>query len=158
MPAIPESGGFGTRQNPIQLGTSVRLADEWQLTVVSTEPDASRRVVAQDPGNAPPPSSYQYFMASIRATNTDTAARAFQARLRLRTVGPASVTYFALDNACGVIPNPIGESPVAPGAMASGNLCWTVQARDAAALVLYDVPPLSSTDAPMTRTYFALHP
>ena len=83
--------------------------------------------------------------------------RMFPARMRLRAVGPASVPYFAIENACGVIPNAFSESAIAPGATQMGNLCWTVQSRDAAALVMYDVPQSTDANADTTRIYFALH-
>jgi hypothetical protein len=157
VPTTQEGAGAGTRQNPVRVSTAASLADAWQLAVTSSEPDATSRVVATDPGNVAPPSGYQFYLANISVTNTSTAARIFQARMRLRAVGPASVPYFAIENACGVIPNPFAETLISPGATLMGKLCWTVQSRDAAALVMYDVPQVTDANADTTRIYFALH-
>jgi hypothetical protein len=154
---VTPTAPVGTRQNPVPVGTSAVLADGWQVVVISTQPDATARVVALDPGNVAPSSAYQFFLATISVTNPGAAIRAFRARERLRAVGAASVPYFAIDNACGVIPNPFVESDVPSGAALSGNLCWTIQSSDVGTLALYDVPPLSNTDADVTRVYFASH-
>lgn len=145
----------GTRQSAIPLGMPGRLADGWQLIVRSAEPNATKGVLAQNPSQSAPPSDFQFFVARIQVTYVGSGAQMFQASSRLRTVGPSLVPYLAFANSCGAIPDPIAETEVTAGQTIVGNVCWTVQSKDAADLVLYDAPPGRSADT--TRTYFALH-
>ncbi len=157
--ATPEGAAgptVGTRANPVPLGTAGALAGGWRLVVQSVDPKGTDTIRAQSPARAGPTAGFGYFLARIQATNGGSAAASFQASSRLRAVGPSSVPYLTFVSSCGAIPDPLPEAAVGPGGSVTGNVCWTVRTSDAAALVLYDVPPVQGSDP--VRLYFALHP
>jgi hypothetical protein len=143
----------GSRESPIPINSQAPIADNWQLKVLSTEPDGTKDVLATN-GGRQPPSGAQYFLAKVQLTNTGDAGRAFDSAARLRTVGPSGVPYLALASACGNVPNALSTGAVDGGATITGNICWAVQSQDAGNLALYDAP-LTGSD--LLRTYFALH-
>jgi hypothetical protein len=147
-PQVSFDLGVGTQQNPIPVGTAGSLVDGWALTVTATQPSASV------PG-ATPPAGHQFFLAQIQLRNLGAAAQVFRSSARLRAVGIGAVPYLAYPNACGALPDALPETSVGPGATIAGNVCWSVQSKDATTLLLYDSPPGSGAGA--TRVYFALH-
>ena len=149
----PTGAVAGSRESPIALNSQAPIADNWQLKVVSTEPDGTRDVLATN-GGRQPPSGAQYFLAKVQLTNTGDGGRSFDSAARLRSVGSSGMPYLALVSACGSVPNALPTAPVEAGASVTGNVCWAIQSPDAGTLALYDAP-LTGSD--LLRTYFALH-
>jgi hypothetical protein len=130
----------GTRENPIPLGTPVRLSDGWTITVNSVVPDATAQILAANSLNDPPEPGTQFLMANISATYEGPDSDSFNGSYRLRTVGPSSVSYSTFENSCGVVPDDLTDAEVFTGGTITGNICWAIEASDAEALVMYDDP------------------
>jgi hypothetical protein len=143
LPPLPPLGSTPARAYPF--GTEVTLAGDWKVRVVSTIPDATALVMAENQFNDPPAPGKQFFIVRVRATYVGTGADSFDGTFRLRAVGPSAVSYNAFDDTCGVIPEEISDSDVFPGGTIEGNVCWQVQPPDAASLVVYDDPLVSDT-------------
>jgi hemolysin type calcium-binding protein len=142
-PPLPPLGSTPARAYPF--GTEVTLAGDWKVRVVSTIPDATALVLAENQFNDPPAPGKQFFIVRVQATYVGTGADSFDGTFRLRAVGPSAVSYNAFDDTCGVIPEEISDSDVFPGGTIEGNVCWQVQSPDAASLVMYDDPLVSDT-------------
>ncbi|MBV9578946.1 MAG: hypothetical protein JO057_10175 [Chloroflexi bacterium] len=150
----PATNLAGSRENPVPLNASATLSDGWQLKVLNTEPDATRDLLTQNPGRPAPPPDSQFFVARVQLTNTSADARAFDASTRMRAVGASSTPYLSVSSACGNLSNGLPAAVVGNGATVAGDVCWAIQSRDAASLVLYDAPPAAAN---AVRIYFALH-
>jgi hypothetical protein len=152
-PEPPPSGQFGSRENPIPLSTNVALSDGWQLRVVSSEPNATKDILAQG-SHTPPPNGTQLFLVRVELTNPGPGPRSFDVNTRLQAVGLTSMPYLPVANSCGTVPDALTSDVVEAEATVAGNICWAIQSRDAGTLVLYDSPVGAQGSE---RVYFALH-
>src|SRR5262249_46967616 len=67
-PRLAPTGAVpGSRQSPIPINSQAPIADNWQLKVLSTEPDGTKDVVATN-GGRQPASGGQYFLAKVQLT------------------------------------------------------------------------------------------
>lgn len=127
---------FGTRANPVPLGSDGTFDNNWTVKVLGTTPDASAVIKAQNLFNDPPAAGMQFFMANVSATYT----------------GPSSsnalgdLTFSALDSgntqikegSCGVLPNEFDFfKDVFTGGTLTGNICFAVPTATVASLVMY---------------------
>jgi len=144
--------GTGTRENPIPVGQTAALGEDWELTVVSVEPDAKAAVMAESTFNDPPAPGRQFFMATVRVTYVGTASEEFYSG-SLRVVGQSAVAYDSWDDSCGSIPDELADRELFPGGTIEGNLCWSVASADIDSLALYD----SYQDSD-ERVFFSLAP
>ena len=134
----PAEGALGTRANPIPMGEAVQLDDDWELTVLSVEPDATDSILAEDSFADPPASGHQFFVATVRVTYIGETSEEFYG-WNLRTVGQSAVSYDQFDNSCGwSVPNELPSNELFTGGTIEGNLCWSIDSADADSLVLYD--------------------
>jgi hypothetical protein len=142
-----------SRENPIPLGQAALVSGSWRIQVLSTIPDATAMVLAENQFNAPPAAGRQFFIARVQATYVGPGSATFDGSFRLRAVGPSAVAYetFDLANNCGVIPDPMPEPDVFTGGTVAGNVCWSILSTDVQGLVMFD-EPLAAT----SRTFFAL--
>lgn len=62
-----EDGEEGTRDNPLDLGTSITESD-WEVTVNSVDLNATDAVLAENPLNDNPAEGHGYILASVTAT------------------------------------------------------------------------------------------
>ena len=122
------------------------------MKVVSSTPDATAAVLAENQFNDPPKAGEQFFIARVTATYIGSGSDTFDGTFRLRAVGASAVSYATFENSCGVIPDRISDAEVFTGGTITGNVCWAVRSSDATSLVLYDDP---ITSVP-TRLFFAL--
>lgn len=148
----PPPPAQGTRTNPYPVGADIQLGDGWRMKVVSSTPDATAAVLAENMFNDPPRAGEQFFIARVTATYIGSGSDTFDGSYRLRAVGASSVSYSTFENQCGVIPDPISSAEVFSGGAITGNVCWAVRSSDASTLVLYD-DPISSVPK---RLFFAL--
>jgi hypothetical protein len=133
----PEPGS--TRENPIPFGQTKAVSGGWQMRVLSTTPDATALVLAENMFNDPPGAGGQFFIARVEATYTGPGSATFDASYRLRAVGPSGFVYRTFDTeSCGVIPDEFPTNTVFTGGTLSGNVCWSVSAADAAGLMIFD--------------------
>lgn len=148
----------GTRANPLPIGASSVVADEyhpehtWQVHVEDITPNANAIVANENMFNDPPASGKQFFIARISATFTGSGSDRFDGSYRLRAVGNSAVSYSTFDNSCGVIPEDISDAETFTGGTVVGNVCWEVQSSDVGSLLMFDGSQLQSG-----RVYFALH-
>lgn len=151
-PPPPPPPAQGTRTNPYPVGTEVQLGDGWKMKVLSSTPDATAAVLAENQFNDPPKTGEQFYMTRVTATYVGSGSDSFDGSYRLRSVGASAVSYSTFENSCGVIPDDISNAEVFTGGTITGNVCWAVRSSDAPSLVLYDDP---ITTVP-TRLFFAL--
>jgi len=144
--------GAGTRENPIPVGQTAALGEDWELTVLSVEPDATAAVMAESTFNDPPAPGHQFFMATVRVTYVGASSDEFYGG-SLRVVGQSAVAYDSWDDYCGSIPNELADRELFTGGTIEGNLCWSVATADVDSLVLYDSFEFSDE-----RVFFSLVP
>lgn len=148
----------GTRANPLPIGTSSVIADQyypdqtWRVHVEDITPNANAIVANENMFNDPPAAGKQFFIARVSATYTGPGSDRFDGSYRLRAVGNSAVSYSTFENSCGVIPNEISDTETFTGGTVTGNVCWEVQSSDTGSLVMFDSSQLQSG-----RVYFALH-
>ncbi len=144
--------GTGTRDNPIPVGQTAKLDDDWELTVLSVEPDATAAVMAESSYNDPPVAGHQFFVVTVRVTYTGPSSEQFWGS-DLRAVGASAVAYESYDDSCGTIPNELASRELFTGGTIEGNVCWSVDTADADSLVMYD-----GSQYPDERIFFSLAP
>jgi hypothetical protein len=148
----------GTRANPIPICATLTTGDGWEITVLSTTPDATAQVMAANQFNGAPAAGDQFFIATVQAKRTGTTAAIFNPDSVLRSVGGVTDRdYSTFRNICGSPDQPPGVIPVAgigdvrpdeipdafltteplPGEVVQGNVCWAVDRRDGASLEMY---------------------
>lgn len=146
-----------SRTNPVPMGETASI-DGWDITVVDTIQDATNIVRDENQFNEPPQEGRQYFIATIEATftgeGTDEDSSQFWLDVTTNVVDNNSVTYSAMDDYCGVIPNSLEDvSEVFEGGTITGNLCWPVDSEQVGSLVMFAEPLFSFSG---DRTWFAL--
>lgn len=144
--------GSGTCEDPFPVGTTVTVDDDWQVTVVSVQPDATDLVLAQNQFNEPPATGEQFFIAQVSATYIGDESGSFNAGV-LAALGSSLVAYSSYEDRCGVIPDELPSNEVFPNGTVTGNVCWSVALVDVDALVMY-YEPADRED----RVFFALEP
>jgi hypothetical protein len=142
---VAREPGF-TSSDPVPIGHVGVTGDRLRLNVNSATPN-----VALSPA---PPSAAEYFVANVTVTNlgagaVDTSAIADG---RLAAVGVHNSSYTVYFDLCpNHGPGPLldGFGLLFSGQTATGNVCWTVAAKDQSSLEMY---------YPGTyQTWFALH-
>lgn len=143
----------GGRLEPYPLETTVRLVDDWELAVVSSDPDANEEIAAENEFNDPPQAGHQFYLVRIRATYRGQGSSRFDGGFRLRALGDSGVTYTQFENDCGVTPDSVYDQDreTFEGGGFEANICFEVRSGDAAAgLEVYD----DEEERP-SRPYFA---
>jgi len=151
---------IGSRNSPIPIGQAYVVPDSdtlskgWTFQVNSVTPDATAQVLATNQFNSPPASGDQFFMVNFTMTyKGSNSSNVTDIVTSLGTVGAANTGYTSFGNSCGVVPNELDQSQdVFTGGTITGNLCWDIASSDAASLILYFTPFLSSN-----HVFFALH-
>jgi hypothetical protein len=144
----PPAPAVGTRANPVPLGAATDITfsvsnERWRLRIVSTQPNATAAVMAENQFNDPPAAGNQFFIATVEVTYVS-GVQAWNPGIRvandLRAVGPSNVVYttFGSTSRCGVIPDDISDKgDLLAGASMSGNICWQVPSAEASSLVAF---------------------
>lgn len=148
------SAATGTREDPIPIGTAVNTGDDWQLVVLSVNPDATYAIRQVNEFNVNPESGNKFVLARIRATYFGKNSSAFKAGYRLMAIGPSSASYSTFKSNVVTIPNPFPDSAASARGSIEGNICWQVKSSDAGSLVMYDNP---ITNTPHDELYMALY-
>jgi hypothetical protein len=143
-PPPPPPPALGTRSNPVPLGQSVGIVSgdrHWSLRIISTQPDATAAVLAENEFNDAPAPGYQFFLATVGAnyvSGSSSLDPGFEAGFALRAVGPSNVVYSTFGNSCGVIPDDFGmKGDLLPGGSMVGNVCWSVPSSEAGSLIAF---------------------
>jgi len=136
------------RDNPVPAGETVRLGD-WEVTVLSTTPNATKAVLGENEFNDPPAGGNQFYMAEVAATYLGSDTESLFTGITFSVVGDDSVEY-SFDAPCGVAPGAINDfAEMFPGGTVRGNLCWEVGSKDAEGLVLIAESFASFDDEPV---------
>lgn len=86
-------GEEGTRDNPLELGSTVSTED-WEVTVNSVDLDATEAVLAENPLNEQPEEGHGYLMANVTATYIgDDPAGATPSGVRVEYVSSAGNSF-----------------------------------------------------------------
>jgi hypothetical protein len=132
--------GYGTLEKPAPVGAEAALGDGWLLRIDAFDADAEQAVLDENEFNEPAGEGRHYVMATVTATNDTGLTAYFSATFRLRLLGLESETVymtFESEQFCGVVPDPVEETEILPGASVSGNVCWIIDERDVDSLVLF---------------------
>jgi hypothetical protein len=138
-PSVPAPTRLGTRTNPHPVGSAVRVENNWTVKVVSTTPDATAAVLAENMFNDPPTAGNQFYIVRLQATYHGTDARMFLDSY-LRVVGTAGRAYstFGTTSSCGVAPDEFyDQGEIFAGASVVGNACFQVPSSEVSSLVMY---------------------
>lgn len=120
----PSEVAFGTRQNPVPLGTEVKVGPNWHITMLDIIPDAWSIIKETNQFNDPPEEGHQFVMANVRVSYAGEESGTPWVDLNLKYLGSDGNTY---SSGCGVLPKQltdIGEQ--FPGASAEGHVAWSV--------------------------------
>lgn len=140
----------GSRGMPFPIGSSVRFAHTWEVTVLGVRPDGAEDILSRSELNDPPAQGEQYVIVRLQVTNLGDDIDTFEIE-RLRATGRSTIVYGQLDDACGLVPDPLIARDLPPGVSAEGNICWSIREADVDALVMY------TSSAPREeRVYLAL--
>ena len=149
---------LGSRGNPVPLGSTVQVknedpTDHWEVTVVSTMPDATESVLKENSFNDPPEPGNQFYIVTVRAKYLGPDSTHFSGSLRLRAVGNGGVVYTTFSDRCGVIPNELPNPELFADGQIEGSECWQIASGDADSLMML-LEPASVSDSP--RVWFSL--
>lgn len=88
---------LGTRENPLPLGSTIKLDDEWEVTLSDSVLDASSFVKKQNQFNSDAPEGTQYakVTATLKYIGTETATPSWD--LTFKYVSAAGTTHDGLD-------------------------------------------------------------
>lgn len=125
----PADSDFGTRENPLPIGTTIEMGD-WKLTVTDVALDATEAIMSENEFNEPPVDGRQFLLFGVEATYDGTDSGTAWLDFSWAVVGSGGNTFGDsgdLEDYCGVIPNDLNEAGEAfPGASVSGNVCFSV--------------------------------
>jgi hypothetical protein len=145
-PPPPPPPAGSSRGNPLPLGANLGIVvndEHWTLRIISTQPDATAAVLAENQFNDPPAPGNQFFIATVQVTyvsGTKSEDPGFQIVSDLNTVGPSNVVYtsFGSSSRCGVIPDDIDlKGDLLPGGSMTANTCWQVPSAEAGSLIAF---------------------
>lgn len=153
LPTVNPNAPKGTRENPTPLGTPVQIG-KWVITVLSTVPNGTDLVLAENQFNDLPADGRQFFIVRVRAEYKGSDSDTLPYSVSFSAVGASGVAYQGFEDYCGVIPDEISSSEVFAGAVIEGNVCWSVKSDDADSLVMFGDELFSFDDD--SRVYFAV--
>ena len=143
-PPPPPAAPGNSRANPLPLSATVGIVSgdqHWTLRIISTQPDASAAVLAENQFNDPPAPGNQFFIATVGlsyVSGSEALHPGFEASYGLRAVGPSNVVYSTFGNSCGVIPDDFDvKGDLLAGGSMVGNICWSVPSSEAGSLVAF---------------------
>lgn len=127
-PAAPQSDQQGTRENPYPLGTAIANED-WQITVNSFTPNATKEVLAENQFNDKPDTGHQYALANVTVTRLgeEAASPMFEISVKYVT-SQGNVTDTS--DAIVVEPKPLSNNELYKGASTTGNVALQVPEGD----------------------------
>jgi hypothetical protein len=130
----PAPPAGSTRTTPIPLGTPATVGP-WQVTVLSSTPNATAQVLAENQFNDPPAPGTQFFIARVRATYTGPGSESIFLQLSFGAVGDSNVAYTTFEDSCGVVPDELPKTTeLFTGGTVEGNVCWAIRSGDASSL------------------------
>ncbi len=151
VPTEQSPADVGSRDNPVPIGTVVTVGD-WDVAVVSVNPNAADVVAAENQFNDPPAEGFSFVMIGLKATYNGDDTGTFWVDVSDKILGNGGNTF---DDSCGVIPNPAMDAgEVFPGAAIEANVCFAVETAQLPGAALILEPAFSFSDS--DRKFFAL--
>ena len=130
---------LGSRECPLPFGVPAEVRfeemDHWEITVLSTHPDATEAVLSHNRFNDPPEAGNQFYMATVRVKYLGPGSTEFGTRLRFSALGVGGVVYDLWVD-CGRIPNSLPNPELFTNGTIEGSACWEIASSDAESLVM----------------------
>jgi hypothetical protein len=130
--------GLGERDQPAPVGDTLTVGDEWEVTVLGFEPDATEEVLAESDFALEPEPGQRLATVRVRATYVGEESGDPTFDLEYQLVGDAATGYVG-----GTDPLPPNE--LFPGGTAEGNVCFSVP-DDEGGFALSVAPWFSNSD------------
>ncbi len=156
LEVVEVTGTGETRDSPLGIGRIGTIGD-YEVSVLSVEPNADEIVMAENEFNEPPAEGNQFFIARIAVTYVGSTTGTPWLDLSFKSVGGKSTSYEMFNNTCGVYPDDataIGE--LFEGGSAEFNVCWQIASADEDSLVMYIEPNAFGTG--VEPVWFSLEP
>ena len=120
----------GTRENPLDLGTSIKMGD-WNVSVVDVTKDAADQVMAENQFNEEPAKGRQFVMFKVKAKYVGEDSGDPWLDFSWAIIGAGGNTFgTSSDDSCGVIPKPLDDQgETYPDGRVRGNVCVSVPAK-----------------------------
>lgn len=110
----------GTRENPVPLGSPIRIGD-WEVLVTAVTTNVVREILAENQFNERPAKGETFVLWGVNAKYVGEESGDPMIDLSWKAVGSAGNTF---DDSCGVIPKPLNDAGEAfPGAVVTGLVC-----------------------------------
>jgi hypothetical protein len=117
--------GVGERDQPVPVGEPASVTDEWELTVLEFEPDATDAVLAESEFSSEPGPGKRFATVRVRVTYLGEESGDPNFDLEFQLVGDAATGYPAgID--CFEANDPLPTNELFTGGTAEGNVCFAV--------------------------------
>lgn len=122
-PTSGESQPGDSLTNPIVSGSAARAGD-WQVRVLSTNPDAWPVILAENRFNDPPDTGWQYFIVEVEVAYLGEGSATPYRDVEIGAIGAARVVR---SDGCGVVPNDYDDyefTEMFTGGSIRANICY----------------------------------
>lgn len=135
---VAETGNGETRDSPLRIGETGVVGD-YEITVLSVQPNATDLVAAENEFNDPPAAGDQFFIARLSVTYRGSGTGNPSFDLNYQSVGESSTSYTTFTNSCGVVPDDpsLTVTDLFAGGTAEFNVCWAIDSDDANSVEMY---------------------
>ncbi len=147
---------IGTRKAPVPLGEVFDVGEDWQVSIVTVDSDATGDVLAENQFNDPPTTGRQFVLVRTTTKYVGEETGLPWVDLTYKFYGSKGNTYntYDSDDTCGVIPNPLDDvDELYPDAGGEGNVCFSVPADqiDGGAVIVGEFMNMNSA-----KSFFAI--
>ncbi|MFD3596176.1 hypothetical protein ACFWU5_25940 [Nocardia sp. NPDC058640] len=150
---MQDSEDLGTREKPVPLGETFDVGEDWQVSVISVDTNATDDVLAENQFNDPPASGRQFVIIRTAAKYVGEETGLPWIDLDYQFYGSKGNTYDTGDS-CGVIPDSLNDvDELYPDAGDEGNVCFSVPADqiDKGAVIVEESWTMNDS-----KTFFAI--
>ena len=149
---------LGSRENPVPFGRDVVVTfDEehiWSFGILSTIPDATSIILAENRFNDAPGDGNQFFLVYIRVKNLGKGSSTVSQAMNFKALGAGGILYTESQHSCQVIPQDLEQHiELFTNGTLEGAVCWNILASDADTLELVLEAAISFNDS---RSWFEL--
>ncbi|SFA81715.1 hypothetical protein SAMN05216266_101617 [Amycolatopsis marina] len=153
--AANADAALGSRESPLDLGTTIEMGD-WTLAVVDITRDATDVVLQENEFNEPPADGRQFVLFSVEATYAGADSGTAWTDFSWAIVGNDGNTFGggSMNDYCGVIPTPLDETgETFAGGNVKGNVCISAASDQLDGATIRVEETLSFED---TRAFYGL--
>lgn len=123
-----DSDDFGSRDDPLPIGSTVDLGNNWSVTVNAADTSADAAVAAAEAFNDPPEPGKRYVVVNVSATNNGNTADAPEIDVSL--FGSSGVEHDGGNFVTPPDPRFDTVTELEPGAATAGNLVFVVDTAE----------------------------